>query len=38
MMRFLNAFIMKFTVNGTAPKLVKRYAMQTADSISQAVE
>jgi len=38
MMRFLNAFIMKFTVNGIALRLVKRYAMQTADSISQAVE
>lgn len=35
-MGFLNAFIMKFTVNDAV--LVKRYAMQTADSISQAVE
>lgn len=35
-MGFLNAFIMKFTVNDVV--LVKRYAMQTADSISQAVE
>lgn len=37
-MGFLNVFIMKFIVNGIAPRLVKRYAMQTADSISQAVE
>lgn len=33
MMGFLNAFIMKFTVNDVV--LVKRYAMQTADANSR---